>query len=592
MTRRSSDPANSSADFFRDVETIPDLLTRRARLTPGAVAFVHGGPPSWTTLSWETFDRRASVLAQAFAQGGMRPGARVGILAPTSVQWEIAQMAALRCGAIVVGLDPYYPDALLNELVQEIGVVVLIVQDETTRARLTQITQSRLERIVDIDWVASTGEASDAGALSPSYARAEAAAVITLTSGSTGRPQSVVYSHAQVVHAVRCIVEAYPVIGAGSRLVAWLPLANLFQRMIDLCAIATGATTHVVSDPRQVMQVLPTARPHVFIAVPLFCERVRAGIEARLTREPVVAGLVNRALIFAKEVRRTSIDRKPIPHARRLAFRVIDRLILARLRSAFGGQLRFIVTGSAPMPRPLLDWFFALGIPVLEAYGASENVVPIAANRLEDARAGTVGRAIGDNEVRIASNGEVQVRGFGVFDPALAENARRRGAITADGFLATGDLGSIDGDGFLTLRGRASEIFKNPQGRWISLPLLEAALREVPHVAHAAAIRLRDDRLGGVVTLRNDEPVAGQATPDRSQQSFRIRVEEALSQLPPANRAVAILVVKGTFSPASGEITTNLKLRRHAIASRYDTKLEALVAGRDAASSAVAFGFE
>jgi len=592
MTRRYGDPADPSADFFRDVETVPDLLTRRAALTPDAAAFIHGGPPSWTTTSWETFDRRANVLAQAFVHGGMRPGARVGILAPTSVQWEIAQMAALRCGAIVVGLDPYYPDALLNELVHEVGLVVLIVQDAATRARITQATQSRLERIVEIDWVASACEAADGSALLESRARADAAAVITLTSGSTGRPQPVVYSHAQVVHAVRCIVEAYPVIGAGSRLVAWLPLANLFQRMIDLCATATGATSHVVSDPRQVMQVLPIARPHVFIAVPLFCERVRAGIEARLSRRPAIARLVTRALAFAGDVRRASADGKPVPHARQLTFRLVDRLILARLRAAFGGQLRFIVTGSAPMPRRLLDWFYALGIPVLEAYGASENLVPIAANRLEDARAGTVGRAMGDNELRIGSNGEVQVRGFGVFDPALAENAMRRGAITSDGFLVTGDLGSMDGDGFLTLRGRASEIFKNPQGRWVSLPLLEAALREVPHVEHAAAIRMLDDRLGGVVTLRNDVRQGGEADDLRLQQSLRERVEEALSQVPPANRPLAILVVKGAFSPASGEITTNLKLRRHAIASRYDTKLQTLVASRDPASSAVAVDFE
>ena len=199
---------------------------------------------------------------------------------------------------------------------------------------------------------------------------------------------------------------------------------------------------------------------------------------------------------------------------------------------------------------------------------------------------------MGDNELRIGSNGEVQVRGFGVFDPALAENAMRRGAITSDGFLVTGDLGSMDGDGFLTLRGRASEIFKNPQGRWVSLPLLEAALREVPHVEHAAAIRMLDDRLGSVVTLRNDVRQGGEADDLRLQQSLRERVEEALSQVPPANRPLAILVVKGAFSPASGEITTNLKLRRHAIASRYDTKLQTLVASRDPASSAVAVDFE
>ena len=589
MTRRYSEPAPSTQEFFSEVATIPDLLKRRSRLTPSAAAYMHERSSAWTPVPWEVLDRRSDALAAVLQQRGLRPGERIGILAHTSVSWELAQMAALRCGAVVVGLDPYYPDELLNQLIQGLALEALVVQDAPTRERVAEASQAQLRMIVDLEWIdRMSNPATEPASACESRARPDAPAVITFTSGSTGRPQPIVYSHAQVVHAVRCIVDAYPVIGSDARLVAWLPLANLFQRMINLCAIAKGATSYVVSDPRQVMQVLPFARPHVFIAVPLFCERVRAGIEARLGKRPALARLMRGALGLAGEVREAAAARTPVPIVRKLAFHVVDRVLLVRLRTLFGGNLRFIVTGSAPMPRELLDWFFALGIPVLEAYGASENLVPIAANRPEATRRGTVGKPIGDNQLRIGADGDVQVRGFGVFDPALGENAARRDAITADGFLVTGDLGSLDDDGFLTLRGRASEIFKNAQGRWVSLPLVEATLRQIPQVEHAAAIRLPDDRLGGVLALRQPIELGG----DALERSLRGRIGEALSQLPAASRPIGILVVKRAFAPASGELTTNLKLRRHAVAMHYEGRLRHVVSRRSTASPDVPIEFE
>src|SRR5688500_13694753 len=160
--------------------------------------------------------------------------------------------------------------------------------------------------------------------------------------------------------------------------------------------------------------------------------------------------------------------------------------------------MKFIITGAAPTPRWLLDWFEILGVPVLAAYGASENIVPIAANRLSSRRRGTVGHPAGDNELRIAEDGEVQVRGRGVVDPTLAGNHGRGRALTADGSLATGDRGSVDDEGFLTLHGRRTEAHKNDQGRWVSLPDIEAALRQLPDIEQAVVIKMPDDRLLGV----------------------------------------------------------------------------------------------
>jgi long-chain acyl-CoA synthetase len=242
------------------------------------------------------------------------------------------------------------------------------------------------------------------------------------------------------------------------------------------------------------------------------------------------------------------------------------------------------------MPRWLLDWFGAIGIPVLEAYGTSENLVPIAANTLTQRRAGTVGKPVGDNEVRIGDDGQVQVRGFGVFDPRLPDNAARASAVGDDGFLSTGDLGAFDDDGFLTLRGRRAEVFKNAQGRWVSLPMIEAALRRIPPVEHAAVVRLARDRLVGVLALTQGTE-AGAALKDseiareRVESALLDRLTHAVNAMPAAMRPIAFIVVCAGFSPASGELTTNLKLRRAAIEARVAAPL-AQIASQDVSGDA------
>lgn len=597
MTRRSADGPAPIAEFFRGLDTLPDLLARRAELSPGSIAYFHQPAARWEPVTWDELQRRTVVLAAAFAQRGLRPGSRIGILAATSVDWETTQMAAFRCGAVVVGLDPYYPDTLLNELVEALRLDALVVQDATTLERIVDSARRGLHLICTVDGPATsevTGLASlrqlrtEEGAdraTAASLANADEPAVITFSSGSTGRPQPILYTHAQVVHACRCILEAYPELSAGTRLVTWLPLANLFQRMINLCATAKEATSYVVPDPRAVMDVLPVARPHVFIAVPRFCERVHAGIMERLGRRPLLVRIAGSAIELAGEVRRAQSQGARMSRRKRFAFAVADRLILARLRAVFGGELRFIVSGSAPMPRWLLEWFFAIGIPVLEAYGASENVVPIAANRLNATRLGTVGIPVGDNEVRIAADGEVQVRGAGVFIPTLGENAGRAKSVDAEGFLSTGDLGSLDEERFLTLLGRASEVFKNSQGRWISLPLIEATLRRVRGVEHAAIVRVTESRMIGVLAVTQD----GRADAEHAEGAFGgslpVRLARACRELPSAMQPIGFVVLRAGFSVATGELTTNLKLRRDAIHRRLASAPAVLAAIVEASRS-------
>lgn len=593
MTPFTIDAEDPSASFFAGVATVPALLARRAELTPWAPAyFVQHKKGAWEAITWSEAHERVVALAAGLAQRGLRPGSRVGILAATSLDWEIAQMATLECGAIVIGIDPYYPDLLINELVKELRLTFLLAQDLVTLNRIPLTTRLGLQFIALFHHETESPHPDflTLGQLLPpspregtqcreQIAQATAPALIVFSSGSTGRPQPILYTHAQIVHACRCILELYPELAREARLVCWLPLANLFQRMINFCATAKGATTYIVSDPRNVMDVLPVAKPEVLMAVPRFCERVHAGIMQTLQRRPRVARMVEAAIKLGSEVRHAQAENLPISPTRRLAFTLADRLVLSRLRAPFGGKLRFIVSGSAPMPRWLLDRMEAIGIPVLEAYGATENLVPIAANRLMQRKSGTVGKPVGDNEVRIDADGKVEVRGFGVFLPTLAENVARASAVGKDGFLSTGDIGYRDQEGFLSLRGRSGEAFKNSQGRWVSLPIIEAALRTITGVEHAAVMRIAGDRLVGVLGFAPDARArAGADSTLQLEPILRAQLAHAVQALPAAMRPIAYIVVCTGFSLAGGELTTNLKLRRAAIAKRVSAELGALIA--------------
>ena len=213
----------------------------------------------------------------------------------------------------------------------------------------------------------------------------------------------------------------------------------------------------------------------------------------------------------------------------------------------------------------ILERFGALGIPILEAYGQSENIIPIAANALDAARPGSVGRPLRYNEVRLAEDGEVQVKGPGVLDPTVGDNARYRASLTEDGYLATGDLGEWLPDGFLRLTGRKTDVFKAPNGRWVAPAAIEGALRQVTGVEQAVVLQ-RGAILGVLVLDRNPPP------PGR----MRDEMLRVLADFPRGGRPQGLLLTTRPLTVEGGEQTTNLKLRRDAVERRHAAELDEL----------------
>lgn len=575
-------------DSGRFGRTVPELLRRRAGLSPTGIAYrvPESGANRPSVIRWADHERAAARLAIVLHARGIGPGDRVGIVAATSVAWEAAQMAVLRLRGVVVGLDPNYPDVELRSLVASTELRAMFVQDVATAARIIDGTSDRALLVVSIESGATSSgrgivaldallkEQVDGTKLELPGPVPEDDAIMVFSSGTTGHPKPIVYTHAQVVLAVEALVDAFPDLGENGRLICWLPLANLFQRMINFCAIARGAGSTIVSDPRTVMDHMEAASPDLFVGVPRFFERVHAGIRDRLASGPrPIAKLAAWAIAAGK--RRAAAHRAGTPPqvANSLAAAIADRLILSKLRRVFGGNPRYLLSGSAPMPGWLLEFFEGIGLPVYEAYGVSENIVPVAMNRLGMRKLGTVGRPLPDNEVVVSDEGEIRVRGPGVFRGywrAGPADPRPDG----EGFWSTGDLGAFDEAGFLRVQGRKADIFKTSTGRWVAPAEIEERLRRIPYVEHAVVFG--EGRKVVVALLVLSSTQSARPADESGLSRVSTDIANVVGDLAAHQQPAGALVVREAFSIGGGELTTNLKLRRKAVGVKYATAIDRL----------------
>ena len=571
------------------VATIPELLAARARRSGERIAYrTRDKDGAWQSLTWREVEARVLAMAAGLQALGLGAGDRLAIMMPTGLRWELLEKAALTLGAAVVGIDSHAAPAHKAFILGQSRAKALVLSEAGDLAGLEGVALPALERvIVEAETLPNAGgrfdlhrwadfaalcEGRPAAHQSPV---ADTPAAITYTSGTGGQPKGIVYSHRQMLIACESLLEAFGPITEADSAVCWLPLSNLFQRVMNLCGVGSGAACSFVEDPRRIVDELGEIRPTIFIGVPRFYEKLREGIRARLEAQPAWRrGLAALALESGEALAEAHQAETPVGAALRLRHALLDRLVLTRLRAVMGGRIRFMITGSAPAPAPVLGFYESLGLPLLEAYGLSENIVPVAVNRPGARRPGTVGRPLAPNEVRIAADGEVLVRGPGLFGGYL-ESQPGGAALDAEGFFATGDLGGLDPQGFLRLTGRKREIIKTSTGRRIGPQPLEAALREIPGVEQALVVGNGCKTLAALVTpaLEGQEPAAAAA-------ALEGRLGQALAahngRSAPYERIAACLVLAESFTVLDGHLTPSLKLRRSWLEQRYAGEIERL----------------
>jgi long-chain acyl-CoA synthetase len=589
--------------------TIPQLLDERVHKTPDALAFLSGGERT----TWGELGARAEALALAFAEAGVRPGDVVAVMGPTTGEWVTVDLGVLCAGGVSMGiystLTPSQVAHQLNDSGARIAVAGSAAELETLRQ--AQAQAKTLERIVGWGSASAGCDAADdyrallarGRALRDSggdeeIARLKASrgpedtALLIYTSGTTGPPKGAMLSHWNCVFEVK---TCEPILPAGMDrdvTVSFLPMAHVAEHVIGAFGrMNTGMSTSYVGslESEHILAALKQTRPTIFGAVPQVFERANAKLRARVAAAPR-----HRRTLFAwaERVGREVAAMKQTGGRPRLALAVqhavADRLVFKKIRDSFGGRVQYFISGAAPIDKDILVLFYSFGLHVLEVYGLTECSGIATLNRHVDFRFGSVGKPIPGLEVKLASDGEILLRGDSVFQGYRNQPEATALAIDADRWLHTGDIGALDADGFLRIVDRKKNLIVTSGGKNVAPAAIEALLAGEPVLGPVLIVGDRRPFITAVVSVNLDAARAAAGRPAATiaelARDARVRglVRAALER---SNRHLAryeqvrrFIVLDREVNVDSGEMTPTLKMKRSLVAERCGAHIDALYA--------------
>jgi long-chain acyl-CoA synthetase len=555
--------------------TAPELWRDVVRDAPDEPAYLEETADGWRPVSWAEAAERVDELARGLLARGVRHGDRVAVLSRTRLEWILLDWAVMSIGAVVVGL---YPTSSAKECEYILGhceAVLAFAEDEEQTRKLVSIrgTLPSLREIIPFDWLEKLeADGRLARHLQPEPVGEDDLATLIYTSGTTGPPKGCMLTHRNLVTAAIRVVEGMH--QTGDVVLLFLPLAHSYGRLAHQAASHRGATVALVADVARVPEALAAVRPTVLPAVPRVYEKVHANTLGEIER---AGGLQRRIGLWALGVgARTSRARREgsrVGGMLALQQRIADRLVFGKVRERLGGRLRVGVSGAAPLSTEVIEFFHALGVPVIEGYGLTETASSATVNEPGDFRIGTVGRPVEGTEVRLAEDGEILIRSDSVFAGYYKEPDATAEALTGDGWLHTGDVGEIDDEGFLRITDRKKDLIITAGGKNIAPQNLENALKASRFVSQALVVGDRRPYVTALVTLDEAELAPGGQEPRELVQALVDDVNRDRTRVEQIKR---FAILPRDFSLEEGEVTPTLKLRRRVIHEHFADEIEGL----------------
>ena len=602
-----SDAARASIDSSatRPQATIASLLPLAAAAYGDAPALRHKLGERWLDESYRELEAAVRELSLGLVELGLERGERAAIVAETRPEWTHANLAILSAGLVSVSVYPSNSADEARYVLAHCEARIAFVEDDEQLAKLLTIR----DRLPLLEWIvvmAPSGPVAEALTIEDLRARgrgrdesewdARIAAVepddpcaFMYTSGTTGDPKGCVLTHRNL-QAMSDMATDHGLIEEGEVVYLFLPLAHAFALIVQFLVLRLGGTiAYWERDRTLIVPNLGEVRPTTFPSVPRVFEKAHATVLERVRAQ---GGPRARIFFWALGVgRRVSAlereGRRPgaLLRARHL---LADRLALRKVRAVFGDRLRKCVSGAAPIPLEVLEFFHACGVKVLDMYGLTETAPGVAANQPHRFRFGSVGTPFPGMDVRFADDGELLVRGPNVFE-GYYKDAEATALALRDGWFHTGDLGSLDGDGFLHITGRKKDIIVTAGGKNVAPSRLESGLRECRFVSEALVVGDQRPYLVALVTLDPEQTPAfaerhglDVAELPRSE-PMRAEVQRAIDAVNAAVGRVEqikrFLILPGDLTQEGGELTPTLKVRRGAVADKYLPELERLYEG-------------
>lgn len=575
---------------------LADYPARWARDEPERVLVSVRRDGAWEDLTAAELTARIEALAKGFVAAGIEVGDRVALMSRTRLEWTITDFALWTVGAVPVPVYETSSPTQVKWICSDSGAVAVIVEDAAMMSTLATLRDG-LPGVRDV-WQIDAGsldELSDAGSDVPDEALLErraqvdrtAVASIIYTSGTTGEPKGCELTHDNFMALAENAVERLPdVIGAsGSATLLFLPLAHVFARFIQVAVVHAGARLGH-SDPGRLLDDVATFRPTFLLAVPRVFEKIYNSAEQK-AHSGGRAGVFRWATRVADRYSR-ALDNGGPGLALRAQHAVADRLVYAKLRAALGGQVTHAISGGAALGERLGHYFRGVGLVVLEGYGLTETTAPATVNTPDMIRMGTVGRPLPGVSVKVADDGEIWIRGSNVFR-GYHNNPEATAAAMHDGWLATGDLGELDPEGFLRITGRTKEILITAGGKNVSPGPLEDRLRAHPLISQCMVVGDARPFIAALITLDAEMLPSwaqsrglGDLTLEQAAHHEAVRAElqkaidEANASVSRAESIRVFRVLTEDFTVENGMLTPSMKVKRSRISELLDAEIEGI----------------
>jgi long-chain acyl-CoA synthetase len=582
-------------------ETVADLAFRAADTFGDQPYATHQtAPGEWVERSYRELGDDVRAFGLGLLGLDLQAGDRVAVLGGTSPAWTTAHLGIVATGAVHVSVYPTSSPEECAWVVGDSGARGIVCDDAAQVAKIDAVRDElpALEWIVVLDGVAdgaipvadlrARGADRDPQELHDRAAavRPEDPYVFMYTSGTTGPPKGCVLSHGNYRFIIGASGELTPLDDDDAVLYLFLPLAHAFALLFQLCALDGGAKiAYWGGDTARIVPELTQTRPTVLPSVPRIFEKIytlAVGSKSPEEQEQMLG-----AARLGVQVRDLQGRGEPVPEELQGPFDRAEEALFQNVRALFGGRLTRAVTGAAPIAKEILEFFYGCGVPVMEGYGMTETATGASVNTPAEHRFGTVGRPLPGVEARIAEDGELLIKGGNVFQGYHGMEDASFGAIT-DGWLHTGDLGSIDADGYVSIVGRKKDIIITAGGKNLTPANLENDLKRSPWISQAVMHGDRRPYPVVLVTLdaetivpwaesrglptdigelsRNPEVVA----------MVQAAVDAANARLAPVEQVKKVLILDRDLTPESGELTPTLKVKRNVVNERFADQLDAL----------------
>jgi long-chain acyl-CoA synthetase len=587
--------------------TLLELFTRVARVhkRPDTLNYKRDG--RWVSISSDELLERAKIIAAGLHAIGVNSGDRVAILSESRVEWTLTDAGCIFAGAIDVPIYPTLTPPQVGYILNDSGACVLFLADRQKFDELKDalgecpqvkhliffepedISPAEGLTLAQLEEKGRELQQRDPGYIDHSVTSPEDLATIIYTSGTTGEPKGVMLTHSNLVSNL-IDSSGHLDFGEHDTALSVLPLSHVFERQAMYMYLHQGMSVYFAESLQTIGANLREVSPTVLVGVPRIFEKIYQRIRERAAESGrVAAALLAWSVSVAREYARHLIAHQPVPAFLKFKHAIASKLVFSKWHRAFGGKMRVLVSGGAALPEDLSYIYIGAGIPIVQGYGLTETSPVITTSQIENNRPGTVGTVIPHVEVRIAEDGEIEVRGPNVMRGYYNKPEETRAVFTSDGWFKTGDVGSLDKDGFLRITDRKKELFKTSGGKYISPQPIEQAIKGSRFVNQVVLIGAERKFPAALIVpvweqLESYCKLKGIEVKSRSELCRHPRIIDLIQRqidnltpnLAKYERIKKVALLENEFTIEGGELTPTLKVKRRVIDEKYRDVIEKL----------------